>query len=252
MRASLPMYDFPETRDAADAWWAGLAAAFRDAGIADVPDALSRGADPKDYWAAPDLFLSQTCGYPYTHDWSGYLRLVATPAYAAEGCDGADYCSFVLVRAASDVETIADLRGARAVYNGTDSQSGYSALRAVVAPFADGGRFFGQTACSGAHLSSMADVAEGRADVCAVDAVVWALARRHRPGLPYVTSADRPDDLVRRMRAGVRAALVDEALAAARNALLIEDVVFLAGSDYRRILDMEAQAVDAGYPCLET
>ena len=35
--ASLPMYDLPEVRRATDAWWAGLAAGFTRAGVADVP-----------------------------------------------------------------------------------------------------------------------------------------------------------------------------------------------------------------------
>ena len=35
--ASLPMYDLPELRAATDAWWRGLAQAFRREGIADLP-----------------------------------------------------------------------------------------------------------------------------------------------------------------------------------------------------------------------
>ena len=44
-RASLPMYDFPEVRDATLAWWAGLARAFRRAGVPDVPDRLAQGEE---------------------------------------------------------------------------------------------------------------------------------------------------------------------------------------------------------------
>jgi hypothetical protein len=34
MIAALPMYDWPEIREATDAWWAGLARAFRREGPA--------------------------------------------------------------------------------------------------------------------------------------------------------------------------------------------------------------------------
>ena len=45
MRASLPMYDLPGLDAATDAWWAGLAAAFRAEGLREVPDNLTRGGD---------------------------------------------------------------------------------------------------------------------------------------------------------------------------------------------------------------
>jgi hypothetical protein len=41
MIASLPMYDWPEVREATDAWWAGLARHLRDAGF-EAPDRLTR------------------------------------------------------------------------------------------------------------------------------------------------------------------------------------------------------------------
>ena len=99
MQASLPMYAWPELRQATDAWWAALATAFRQEGIAGVPDLLSRDSTIEDLWGSPELLFSQTCGYPLTHDWAGRLQLLATPHYMAEGCDEADYSSIVLVRA---------------------------------------------------------------------------------------------------------------------------------------------------------
>src|SRR4051794_33542745 len=88
MLAGLPMYDPPELRDAVNSWWSGLACAFRAEGVGDVPDRLDRSLRPETLWDSPDLLLAQTCGYPLVGPWSGRLRYVATPRYAAPGCEG--------------------------------------------------------------------------------------------------------------------------------------------------------------------
>ena len=108
MIATLSMYDLPELRAATDAWWAGLAKAFRNEGIDPVPEALSRG-DIDDPWAR--TLFGQTCGYPLTHALEGRVRVIATPAYDCPGCDGSDYSSLVVVRKDDPAQTLADLRG---------------------------------------------------------------------------------------------------------------------------------------------
>ena len=266
MSASFPMYDWPEIRTATDAWWSALARAFRAEGMEDVPDRLLHDAQVTDLWGAPDLLLSQTCGYPLTHAWSGKLQVVATPHYTADGCHGADYCSFILVRRSAGIAGLEELRGCRAAFNGEDSQSGYSAFRAVIAPLARDGRFFGPTVCSGAHLRSMELVAAEDADVCAVDAVVWALARRHRPhladdltaiassppapGLPYVTSPAASAGQVAKLKAGLRRAFADPALAEIRAELLLGGMSELSAGDYGRIGDIERESIVSGYGLL--
>lgn len=92
MLATLPMYDWPEVRAAVDSLWASVA---RHAGIeAQVSHDILHGAD----WRRRDLVFSQTCGYPYTHEFRGRLNYIATPHYRADGCHGADYCSILLAR----------------------------------------------------------------------------------------------------------------------------------------------------------
>ncbi len=266
MRASLPMYDLPGLEAATDAWWAGLAAALRAEGLAEVPDRLTRQAAPAALWTAPDLLFSQTCGYPLTHALAGRVTLVATPVYFCPGCSGGNYRSEIVVRDDDPAERLADLRGRRAVANARDSQSGYSALRLAVASHAAGRRFFGAVAFSGSHRSSMAAVARGEADVCAVDGVTFHLLSRleprltarlrvlarsaEAPALPYITRADIPPDDLERLRAGLRRAVRDPALAEVRRALLLDGVVATPLSVYDRILELEAAAVAAGYPDL--
>lgn len=267
--ASLPMYDLEPLQDATDAWWAGIAAALRRQGFSDVPDGLTRSGGFGDrfvQWASPELLLSQTCGYPLTHDFAGDLRLVATPVYRAPHCAGPRYCSVVVVRQDDPAVTVGDLRGRHVAFNGGDSQSGFNSLRALVAPLARDGRFFGTVSETGRHAASLAMVQKGKADVCALDCVSHALWRRHMPALvagtrvltvtarapslPYVTHAGRSDEEVSGMAAALAEAVADPALAAVRERLLIEDFIALPRAAYDEIDAMEEEATAAGYPAL--
>jgi ABC-type phosphate/phosphonate transport system substrate-binding protein len=256
------MYDFPEVRDATDAWWRGIASALKRAGLENVPNGLARDPD-SEVWHSPELLLSQTCGYPLTHELAGVVELVATPAYSADGCSGADYCSLVVVSDESPAEGLEDFRGAVCAYSRRDSHSGYNALRAMVAPLAGGGAFFSSVVESGEHALSIELVATGQADVCAVDCVTHALIARYRPaalagtrvmgetecapGLPYVTRVGVDGDTMSRLRDGLQLAISDPALAEVRDALLLADLHVLGYDAYRRIDDMENAARAAGY-----
>jgi ABC-type phosphate/phosphonate transport system substrate-binding protein len=262
--ASLPMYDLPMLRRATDAWWAGIARALRREGVADVPDRLDRERDRAAQWRDPALLLSQTCGYPLRHAFADALRPVATPGYAAPGCDGPRYCSLLVVPADHPARGLADLRGGRVAYNAADSQSGYNVLRAMLAPLADGAAFFGSTLATGSHNASLARVAAGEADLASIDCVTHALLARHQPdalagtrvlqrspqapGLPYVTRAAADADLLQRLRAGLAAALADPDLAAVRDDLLLRSFTVIEADGYAAIDAFERDALAAGYP----
>ena len=260
--AALPPYDLPETRDAMDAWWRGLAGHLERAGVADVPAALTRGDDPWALWQAPDLLLAQTCGYPLVTRLEGVVRALATPCYGTVFCDGPLYASLLMVRQDDPAETVADFAGRRAAINDRLSHSGYNVLRATVAPLAADGRFFADVVETGAHRSSLAAVRDGRADIAAIDGVTLALVARHAPGeldgtrilgrtamapgLPYVTRADADEDARQRLLQGLMAAAADPALAGAREALLLTGFVAADDGDYRVMSEMAAAAADQG------
>ncbi|MEX0923133.1 MAG: PhnD/SsuA/transferrin family substrate-binding protein [Rhodovibrionaceae bacterium] len=264
--ASLPMYSLSEVRPAAEAWWRGLAKACRAEGLGAVPESLNWPEDPKTDWRSGDLFLSQTCGYPLMTELQDSVRVIATPCYTAEGCAGPFYSSVLLVRADQAAETLSDLRGCRAAYNSQDSQSGYNVLRSLVAPLAGGRAFFAAVLETGSHAGSIAAVAEGRADLAAVDCVTFALHRKHRPqavanlrvlfygpatpGLPYITAGGRGEDDLLRLREALYEALADPRLAEAREALLLSGAAVLPGDAYRVLLDMRRDAAAQGYETL--
>lgn len=244
--ASLPMYDLPEVRWATDALWAAVAARLSAAGVAAAP-ALTRGPALNELWTDPALLLSQTCGNPYVRTYRDRLRLVATPRYAAPGCDGPRYRSLLVVRANAPGEELEDFRGTVCAVNGWDSLSGWVALAAMLPE----PQFFSAALVTGAHADSVAAVAAGEADIAAIDCVTYALLHRHRPAstaglrvigrtalapsLPLVTRRDTDDGTVEALRLALRDILADPVLAEARAALLIEGMEILGEADYDAI-----------------
>lgn len=249
MIAALQMYDWPEVREATDQWWKAIA------GHLGVEVPLSRPADYTSPWRRDDLLFGQTCGYPFTHALKGQAALVGTPHYAADGCDGPNYCSIVFAREAGPLEAF---RGRVAAVNTPDSMSGMLALKLVFAPLAERGAFFARAVETGGHLASLAAVQSGQADVCAIDCVCVAMARRYRPvalkglveiarspavpGLPWITRAAD----VETIRRALRDAFADPNLAQVREALLLEGFSALPVSAYDRITDLEAAMQRAG------
>ncbi|WP_421695868.1 phosphate/phosphite/phosphonate ABC transporter substrate-binding protein [Aestuariivirga sp.] len=243
------MYDWPELRAATDQWWQGIARHL----AVDIP--LSRLPHAIEAWQRPDLLLAQTCGYPFTHGLKGRVKLVATPHYDADGCDGANYRSILFAREARPLREFRDLRAA---VNTPDSMSGMLALKLVFASYADGGRFFGSVVETGSHLNSLEAVREGRADLCATDCVCVALAKRHRPqaldglveiarspavpGLPLITQAGD----VQLLRTALQKAFADPDLARARKDLLLSGYSVLDPSAYDRIIALEAEMEKQG------
>jgi len=258
------MYDVPAARTATDRWWRGLARHLRGAGVAAVPESLSR--EPVPAWTDPALLFSQTCGYPLTHALAGRVQLLGTPVYRAPGCHGWRYASALVVSAESTARGLVDLRGGVCAFNAPDSHSGYNVLRRMVAPLAGGDTFFGGLLETGAHRASIAAVGEGRADLCAVDCVTHALLVRHdpvalhgtrvldfspaAPGLPYIAGPSVAGETCRRMCRALDAAVADPGLADVRAALLIEGVETVPTAAYEDIVTMEREAAELGYPVL--
>ncbi len=263
MTVGLPMYDPPELRDTIDAWWNGLARAMRAEGVPGVPDHLDRTLSLDALWGAPDLLLTQTCGYPLFGSWAGRLQYLATPRHAAPGCDRANYCSWIVVPADSPAHHVEDLRGARCSISARNSHSGFNALRALIAPLASAGRFFGSVNVSGGHAESLAQLARGEADVAAVDCVSHALFCRCRPdaiaptriigrtadapGLPYATRRDAGPGLVRRLRAGLARAFAEPGLRPLREQMLIAGLEVLPPDTYACMAEREEAARQQGY-----
>ena len=177
MIASLGMYDRAETAAANDRFWALIRDALRAKGLA-APEDLVRGEGA--YWAAwqdPKLVLSQTCGFPFRARLHDKVTLVATPDYGLEGCPPGYYAS-VFVARAEDGRCLPEFRQARFAYNEALSQSGWAAPQNHAAAM---GFHFATLVETGSHRGSALAVAEGRADLAALDALTWSMLQRWEP-----------------------------------------------------------------------
>jgi ABC-type phosphate/phosphonate transport system substrate-binding protein len=265
MIATLPMYDFPWTASANDALWAAMRDRLRADGIA-APQGLTRGADLAEIWRSPELLFGQTCGYPYWRELRDFVEILATPRYAFAGCEGADHCSFIVVRRDDPRAALAEFRGARAAVNARDSNTGMNLFRATVAPFAGYGRFFASVSVTGAHVASLRAVAQDEADIAAVDCVTFGLVARGRPDaaagirvlartpaapcLPFIASLRAPEAVRARIRAVLTDLVAAPGLAEARATLGIVGIEVLPRNAYARIDELERGAVALGYPAL--
>jgi ABC-type phosphate/phosphonate transport system substrate-binding protein len=263
--ALLPMYDFPWTAAANDALWASMSARLAEAGV-QAPAALARGGDLSLQWRDPGLIFGQTCGYPYATGLRGAVTLVAAPEYAFPGCAGAAHRSFIIRRAGDPRGELAEFRGSAAAINGWDSNTGMNLFRAAIAPIAGRAPFFRAIAVAGSHEASITAVAEGEADLAAIDCVSFALIERGRPelvervavvaesplspGLPFIMSASLGAPTIAAVREALLAALADPNLAEARAALGLGGARPASPAEYDRVIEIEREAAAAGYPRL--
>lgn len=264
MIVSLPMYDWPEISSITDEWWRGIRKELDTAGVGSLPISLARSGHDSDTWRQPNLLLSQTCGYPLTHDFKDTFNIIGTPKYAVEGCVDHQYQSLILCRDDSPLEHLSDFKGTRAAVNDLASQSGYSAFRHVIAPLAGAKSFFSSVMVSGGHRHSMAALQTNEVDICSVDPVSYALACRYvptlvdklrvvsktefAPTLPYVCSNKLDHELQRKIKYALTQAFASEALKGVRESLFLSGMTITSLSDYQRILEMEQHAVNLKYP----
>lgn len=178
MIASLAMYDWPQVRAEHDRLWSLIREALADEGVA-APEGLTRDASLWDVWFNPGLVLGQTCGMPYRTRLHGRVELVGTPDYALPDAPPGHYYSVFVTRAGEPGE-VADFIDRTLAFNGQDSQSGWAAPQNQMAKL---GLRFTHTRHTGAHRDSARAVAEGKADIAAIDAVSWRLIDRYMPDL---------------------------------------------------------------------
>ena len=241
MIASLAMYDWPQVHAEHDRLWSLIRAALAEEGIA-APERLTRDASLWTLWESPDLLLGQTCGMPFRTRLHGRVSLVATPDYALPGAAPGWYYSVFVVRR-DDPGEAHDFIDRTLAFNGQDSQSGWAAPQNEMARR---GLSFTLTRHTGAHRDSARAVAEGRADIAAIDAASWRLIEAHHPeiasrlrvvshtrptpGLPLITAAGRDPAPIARATAAAIAALApaDRAALGLRGLVTIPAEAYLA------------------------
>ena len=260
--AVLPMYDLPQLKPATDAFWRAIAERLKEVGLV-APALLTRTDDCHAMLRDPDLLLGQVCGYPIVTQLNSTVEIVATPIYGSSGCEGFEHCSFFIVKAKAERQTLPDLRGSVCAVNGFDSNTGMNLLRAAIAPIAKGSRFFRSIIVTGAHYKSLEAVAGGHADVAAIDCVSFAHFQHFEPQVtmrvskigqslrtaapPYITAKKTDPGILRILRETLHEVAIAPDLQSIRSALNIEGFAFETDTDYERLLLIEKDAAALGY-----
>ncbi|KAI0393400.1 ABC transporter [Xylariaceae sp. FL0594] len=193
-----------------------------------APDPASLPPDELDLatlWRHPALLLGQACRGSLAEDNHALARNVQVLGHqdysAVEGGKAEFYSSAIVVRRggannaqrteaapASDLRQkpsfrLEDLEGKRFAYNSSDSLSGRLALEQDLKTLDKTLDIFSELVETGSHRRSIVAVAEGKADVAAIDCLTWQLAQKyepaaaelmvvgwtaHRVGLPFIMS----------------------------------------------------------------
>jgi ABC-type phosphate/phosphonate transport system substrate-binding protein len=199
-----------------------------------MPDPASLPPDEFDFravWLHPQLLFAQTCWGPMEQGLSRHVQVIGQPSYDGfEGGQGELYSSAILMRrgegqehASAPAEGCANipldlLRSRCFAFNSSDSMSGIIAITRDLEAMGENLGIFSKRVETKGHRDSIVAVAEGRADVCAIDCRTWAIAQRferaaqdvqvvgwtkRRKGLPYITAAGVSNDLLARLRAAL-------------------------------------------------
>ncbi|NWN49081.1 PhnD/SsuA/transferrin family substrate-binding protein [Pseudomonas sp. MAFF 301514] len=215
-------------------------------------------------WLAPELLVTQTCGYPLMTQLRGRVRVIGRPRYELPHSRQGEHCSLLLTRDDNPRHRLADFYNSRGVINGHDSNSGMNLLRERLAPLQRGGRFFASVGISGAHRESLRWLREDRADLAAIDSVTYDYLARFAPQevvglrlvtrsapsptLPYIGPLGLSDEQGGQIRRAMNQALQD--LPEVAETLGLHEVLPASEDDYAVLLSYQDQAVNAGYPIL--
>jgi phosphonate transport system substrate-binding protein len=208
-----------------------------------------------------DFDLAFVCGLAYVV-WGKKTEPLVAPVLTDKRYRGEPiYFSDVVVRCDSRFHSFADLRNTTWVYNEAYSHSGSGIVRFHLARSGYGQSFFRREMEAGSHEAALHLVAEGEADVAAIDSHVLATLLSSHPRLdgrlrvihtlgpspiqPLVAARDLPEAL----KAAVRSALVDLANDPKARSVLrrghIAGFVPVQDSTYDSIREMRAEAEGA-------
>lgn len=244
MIASLPMYARASNRAAHDALWALIRDGLRPDGVS-APDQLDYDTDHMVGWARPDLVLGQICNLPYRALFKDKVTVIGAADYGLDGCPPGYYRSVFVVRNNCTATAPKDMAAQRFAFNEPLSQSGFGAPQLWAQ--AQGFQFQG-VAKTGSHRGSIAAVAEGRADIAAIDAHTWWIEQAENPQtaeLKVIGHTNATPGMSFITRKGQDPAPYFDAITAAVSALAPEHAVMLG---LKAIIALPQTAYDLPFP----
>ncbi|MCP4874354.1 MAG: PhnD/SsuA/transferrin family substrate-binding protein [Gammaproteobacteria bacterium] len=232
----------------------------------DAAISLSLGSD-QTLLREPDLLFGHTCGYPLMTRLKDYLTPFCVPVFDVPGTDGKFYSSRFIIGASSTIDSLAQSQNKIAVINDADSNSGMNVFRHAVAGLTTSTHFFSSVRISGGHLHSLEAVADGNADIAAIDCVSYQLIEDQWPeltsrvrsigfsaktcGLPFVLPLTAVDSVDRNQWVDGLNRALGLAPEAVRKRLHLKGFEAVTLQDYQGIVDLENIAINAGYAKLD-
>ena len=129
----------------------------------------------------PDLVLTQVCGFPFQHQLRGPWVVLATPSFRQLADVPPGHYRSVLIAGRDDVRTLDELRCGVVAVSESMSQSGHHALLQHLSRSGLMPQKPAQVLATGAHARSVRAVAEGEAQLAAIDAVTFHLLSQAEP-----------------------------------------------------------------------
>ncbi|MEQ8709787.1 MAG: PhnD/SsuA/transferrin family substrate-binding protein [Rhodospirillales bacterium] len=219
-----------------------------------------------DLWARQDLGAVFMCGWPFSLR-RPQPRIIAAPVPAASGV--AAYHSVFVVRHDSSGEGLTDYFGQRFAWMSADSHSGWNAPRQHLLPFVSADRQQLFSDMVGPLVSPRAvleAVANGSADITAVDSWWYDLLARYQPELVsrlriidqtasgplplLIASPDCDDGAALRLQNAFTSLGREPDETALLDQLLLIGFTVPQAPDYLPLHNRAQQAVSAGYPVI--
>jgi ABC-type phosphate/phosphonate transport system substrate-binding protein len=265
-QASLPMYNFPETASATEAFWSALKKKLLVKGISVGDIQFDNGRPPVPDTFGEGVYFSQLCGYPFMTRFANQGSLLGAPSYAFPGCIGATHLAYFVVRDDDPATSLQGLRGRIFGCNSLLSNSGMNLPRLSIARIAEGKSFFAEVKMTGGHIASLDRLADGSIDLCSIDCVTWGFFEKFRPeaaarfrligetppspALPYVTSAATTSRDRQALTEALHEFMADPTTSDIRHALNLVEIVDVDTSVYAGLLDYEMEAAKLGYAAI--
>jgi len=226
-------------------------------------------------YRSTSMLIAHTCGYPLMTRWLRSHWPVSVPVFDIPGCEGKNYSSWFVCQQSDSRQSLAAFENCRVAINDQGSNSGMNVLRHAVSMLrtADFGNaaFFDSVIVSGSHEASLQLVAEGKAELAAIDAVSLyhllrvdpELKKKSRvfaqsaltPGLPFIMRRDTITNLcsvdsipaVSGIATGALNLCLEELDPALQDVLKLRRFEAVSADDYLPIMALEQAAETRGY-----
>ena len=254
-----PWYDFENIEPHINKFWEVLRLQLREAGFEDklLPSSPCRDIHFSEQWSAPNLLISQACGFDVVTTFKEKLQLLAAPSFSIDGLKNGHYFSYLVTHECNESNELIDFKGKKLAINSHQSHSGMNIFRCVMKSAMKDFNFNENLLISGAHIKSLELIRSKKADLAAIDGVTYHLLERHDPdklrntrvirktpavtSCPYITRRNLPEEELEMLKAALFATFAEPSLNETLDHLLLKGVNQVTLADYKSIEKMNAK-----------